>query len=215
MITVTIHGERGEGKTVLGEFIQRQLGTHGVRAELEKGGNPRGPDHDTRDVTETPELPPHRFALFEKGREWAYGRGLEINPSHIPAMLDRMEEDGWHLQCVFGGIEPTKVGMLFYRRQPSVFEAVHGYGDWPRATTREAEESDNMKAWKAGTPLDEIDAAAEIRSGERGTPQLLGTMGPWGVWVEREMPEDMRACIRTAISTAPCGPGGMGRGLEA
>lgn len=42
----------------------------------------------SRDVTEieTPEMPPHRFAMFDKGKGWAYGRGLEINPSHIPAI---------------------------------------------------------------------------------------------------------------------------------
>jgi hypothetical protein len=72
---------------------------------------------DMVDVTDVPGLPPHRFTLFEKGKNWAYGRGLEINPSHIPTMLDRMQEDGYHLQAVFGGVEPTKVGMLFRRER--------------------------------------------------------------------------------------------------
>lgn len=148
---------------------------------------------DTVDVTDTPELPPHRFTLFEKGREWAYGRGLEINPSHIPAMLDRMEGDGWHLQCVFGGIEPTKVGMLFYRRQPSAFEIAHGYGDWPDAPLP-AKADDKPLSW----------------------PQqhFLGTLGPWPVWVGKDMPEGERACLRDAIASSPCGADGMGRGQE-
>ncbi len=148
---------------------------------------------DMVDVTDTPELPPHRFTLFEKGREWAYGRGLEINPSHIPAMLDRMEGDGWHLQCVFGGIEPTKVGMLFYRRQPSAFEIAHGYGDWPDAPLP-AKADDKPLSW----------------------PQqhFLGTLGPWPVWVGKDMPEGERACLRDAIAASPCGAGGRGRGQE-
>jgi hypothetical protein len=67
------------------------------------------------DVTATPELPPHRFTLFEKTERWAYGRGLEINPAHIPAMLERMQDDGWLLHCVLGGVERDKFGMIFKR----------------------------------------------------------------------------------------------------
>jgi hypothetical protein len=78
-------------------------------------------DSDMVDVTEVPGLPPHRFTLFEKSKHWAYGRGLEINPSHIPTMLDRMQEDGYYLQAVFGGIEPTKVGMIFRRSSTMTF----------------------------------------------------------------------------------------------
>lgn len=78
-------------------------------------GWPKEPTSDTIDVTDTPDMPPHRFTMFTKAKGWAYGRGLEINPAHIPAMLDRMDADGWHLQCVLGGVEPTKVGMLFRR----------------------------------------------------------------------------------------------------
>ena len=97
-------------------------------AQYAKGGTVKAASHepkwdacegkaesDTLDVTDTPEMPPHRFTMFTKARGWAYGRGLEINPAHIPDMLDRMETDGWHLQAVFGGVEPTKVGMLFKR----------------------------------------------------------------------------------------------------
>lgn len=76
-------------------------------------------DSDMVDVTQVPGLPPHRFTLFEKSKYWAYGRGLEINPSHIPTMLDRMQEDGYHLQAVFGGITADKVGMLFRRQAVS------------------------------------------------------------------------------------------------
>lgn len=84
-------------------------------------------ESDTLDVTDTPEMPPHRFTMFTKARGWAYGRGLEINPAHIPDMLDRMDGDGWHLQAVFGGVEPTKVGMLFKRRPPMVEVTLEDY----------------------------------------------------------------------------------------
>lgn len=75
-------------------------------------------ESDTIDVTDVPEMPPHRFTIFTKARGWAYGRGLEINPAHIPDMLDRMEKDGWHLHAVFGGTVADKVGMLFKRVDP-------------------------------------------------------------------------------------------------
>jgi len=82
----------------------------------------------SRDVTEieTPDMPPHRFAMFDKGKGWAYGRGLEINPAHIPAMLDRMEADGYTLVAALGA-QADKVGMIFQRghRNPSVAES-HG-----------------------------------------------------------------------------------------
>lgn len=91
---------------------------HGVSEKAES---------DTLDVTDTPEMPPHRFTMFTKARGWAYGRGLEINPAHIPDMLDRMDKDGWHLQAVFGGVEPTKVGMLFKRRPPMVEVTLEDY----------------------------------------------------------------------------------------
>lgn len=91
------------------------------------GLEPEKAESDTLDVTDTPEMPPHRFTMFTKARGWAYGRGLEINPAHIPDMLDRMEGDGWHLQAVFGGVEATKVGMLFKRIPPMVEITMEDY----------------------------------------------------------------------------------------
>lgn len=77
---------------------------------------PRVAENTSRDVTEidTPDMPPHRFAMFDKSAGWAYGRGLEINPSHIPAMLDRMEQDGYVLVAALGA-QADKVGMIFRR----------------------------------------------------------------------------------------------------
>ncbi len=55
-VTITLNGPQGSGKTVLAEFIQRQLGSHlGVPCEVRKGGNPRGPEYDTVIVQTTPE----------------------------------------------------------------------------------------------------------------------------------------------------------------
>lgn len=48
MVTITISGPRGSGKTVLADFIAKQVGSHtGVPCEVQRGGNPRGPDYDT------------------------------------------------------------------------------------------------------------------------------------------------------------------------
>lgn len=55
-VTIKITGAQGAGKTLLAEFIQRQLGTHNIDSSLAKGGNPRGPDHDTITVDMTPDL---------------------------------------------------------------------------------------------------------------------------------------------------------------
>lgn len=114
----------------------------------------------SRDVTEieTPEMPPHRFAMFDKGKGWAYGRGLEISPSHIPAMLDRMEEDGYTLVAALGA-QADKVGMIF-RRGPryTAFELAHGFGGgFDRETFERAiVESPELQRFKAGEPLDTI-----------------------------------------------------------
>lgn len=108
----------------------------------------------SRDVTEidTPELPPHRFAMFDKGKGWAYGRGLEINPTHIPAMLDRMEADGYTLVAALGA-SADKVGMIFQRgTRYSAFELAHGFGE----TRRAPEDSAEFQRFKAGEPLDDI-----------------------------------------------------------
>lgn len=114
----------------------------------------------SRDVTEieTPDMPPHRFAMFDKGKGWAYGRGLEINPAHIPAMLDRMEADGYTLVAALGA-QADKVGMIFQRGpRYSSFELAHGFGTepthyHPRDGGRATEKSDRFLA---GEPLDEI-----------------------------------------------------------
>ena len=70
------------------------------------------------DITDTPDMPAHRFAVFDKSDGWAYGRGLEIAPSHIPAMLDRLEKDGYLLVSIVGS-QADKIGMMFRRVPPA------------------------------------------------------------------------------------------------
>lgn len=114
----------------------------------------------SRDVTEieTPEMPPHRFAMFDKGKGWAYGRGLEINPSHIPAMLDRMEADGYTLVAALGS-QADKVGMIFQRGpRYTAFELAHGFGGPTREELERRRESPAFDRFKAGEPLDTIRA---------------------------------------------------------
>lgn len=114
----------------------------------------------SRDVTEidTPDMPPHRFAMFDKGKGWAYGRGLEINPSHIPAMLDRMEEDGYTLVAALGA-QADKVGMIFQRGpRYTSFELAHGFGGPSREELERRREGPQYERFMSGEPLDEIRA---------------------------------------------------------
>lgn len=72
------------------------------------------------DITDVPDIPPHRFAMFDKGEHWALGRGLEIAPVHLPAMLDKMSADGYDVAAVFGGTDITKLAILFRRSKNGV-----------------------------------------------------------------------------------------------
>lgn len=134
------------GPTTIPETIEEIERSTGYRFD---GEAMRAPS-DTLDVTDTPDMPPHRFTMFTKSKGWAYGRGLEINPSHIPDMLDRMEADGYTLVSIIGGVTADKVGMIFQRGpRYSAFEIAHGFGQ----RQPEAPESDNMCAWRRGDPL--------------------------------------------------------------
>lgn len=72
-------------------------------------------DTGADDLSHAPEVPPHRFSQFHKGEGWAYAKGLEINPTHLPTALDAMELDGWETVCVFGQTDSQHVGFLFKR----------------------------------------------------------------------------------------------------
>jgi len=67
------------------------------------------------DLAEPPCLQDHRFGELMKGRNFAYARGLTINPTHLPAALDAMYDDGWELAAIFGQTDAAKIGFIFKR----------------------------------------------------------------------------------------------------
>lgn len=75
------------------------------------------------DLAHLPEFPAHRFAAFHKGERYAYARGLEVNPTHLPRVLDQMSKDGWEVAGVFGATDSANIGFLF-RRFPEVLNQV-------------------------------------------------------------------------------------------
>lgn len=155
-------------------------------AQYAKGGTVKA-ESDTLDVTDTPDLPPHRFTMFTKARGWAYGRGLEINPAHIPDMLDRMETDGWHLQAVFGGVEPTKVGMLFKRVEMVTVDMEYYW-----RPTYPPSVAEMMAA-----PTEGVDDERTSRA----NGHFLGTYHGWGFFMEALTPEKVRQQAKAALET--------------
>lgn len=118
-------------------------------------------DTDPDDLAHTPEVPAHRFSVFNKGERYAYAKGLEVSPAHLPAALDAMAESGWHLLAIFGETDSKHIGFIFERRGPSAFEIAHGLGGRfiSDRETREIADAANAKLqdYKSGKPLDEID----------------------------------------------------------
>lgn len=112
------------------------------------------------DLAHAPEVPHHRFSMFHKGEQYAYARGLEINPIHLPTALDAMAKDGWHLLAIFGQTDSQHVGFIFERGIPagtelrdfSSFEIAHGYGG---GFARQKPDP-RMDAYEEGVPLDKI-----------------------------------------------------------
>jgi len=70
------------------------------------------------DLAHSPEVPAHRFSIFEKGEQYAYARGLEVSPTHLPLALDAMAKSGWHLLAIFGQTDAKHVGFIFERGVP-------------------------------------------------------------------------------------------------
>jgi len=67
------------------------------------------------DLAEPPRLQDHRFGELMKGRNYSFARGLTVNPTHLPAALDAMHDDGWELTAIFGQTDATKIGFIFKR----------------------------------------------------------------------------------------------------
>jgi len=66
-------------------------------------------------LADPPDLPDYRFGQLIKGKNFAYGRGLTINPIHLPSALDAMLTDGWDLLAIFGKTDSAEVGFIFKR----------------------------------------------------------------------------------------------------
>lgn len=115
-------------------------------------------DTAPRDLAHAPEVPPHRFSVFHKGERYAYARGLEINPTHLPTALDAMAKDGWHLLAIFGQTDSQHVGFIFERHAFTAFELAHGFGGPTREEMERRREGPQYARFMGGEPLDEIRA---------------------------------------------------------
>jgi len=70
-------------------------------------------DEAPDDLAHGPSVGPHRFTMFNKGERYAYARGLEVSPQHLPLALDAMLVDGWKLVSLFGQTDAKHVGFIF------------------------------------------------------------------------------------------------------
>lgn len=70
-------------------------------------------DTAPEDLAHGQEVGQHRFTSFIKGGQYAYARGLEVSPSHLPRALDAMLADGWKLVSLFGQTDAKHVGFVF------------------------------------------------------------------------------------------------------
>jgi hypothetical protein len=70
-------------------------------------------DEAPDDLAHGPSVGPHRFTMFNKGEHYAYARGLEVSPQHLPRALDAMLADGWKLVSLFGQTDAKHVGFIF------------------------------------------------------------------------------------------------------
>lgn len=86
-------------------------------------------DSAPTDLAHAPEVPPHRFSQFFKGERYAYARGLEVNPVHLPVALDAMAKDGWALLAIFGETNSQHIGFIFERAVPSIYDIKYGMID--------------------------------------------------------------------------------------
>lgn len=113
-------------------------------------------DSEPDDLAHAPEVPPHRFSQFIKAERYAYARGLEVSPSHLPTALDAMAKDGWHLLAIFGQTDKQNVGFIFQRGVPSGFEMAHGLGGVWNSIESRLDEPEAMSRYRKGHPLDDI-----------------------------------------------------------
>jgi len=114
-------------------------------------------DTAPHDLAHGPEVGPHKFTIFNKSENFAYARGLEINPSHLPLALDAMLVDGWELVSLFGQTDAKSVGFIFKWVGPN--KRVQGLLE---ANNREIERR-RAGEWLMRTFIERVDLG-EIRS---------------------------------------------------
>lgn len=209
------------------QIIAQGLGIDETRLRQDFN-NERPPVVDTEphDLAHAPEVPPHRFSQFHKAGRYAYARGLEINPTHLPIALDAMAEDGWNLLSIFGATDSKHVGFIFERRPE--MHVVHLSPPTLEAEDRErllrfarrqplgevyrpsdgGRESAQSRQFLDGAPLDEI-AAGKPLVAERFITSYVERVGPHECTLV-QVPDE--TWPDWAIG---CGPAGRGRGLEA
>lgn len=162
-------------------------------------------DSAPEDLAHAPEVPHHRFSTFHAAGNYAYARGLEVNPMHLPTALDAMEKSGWGLTAIFGQTDSQHIGFIFERvAQFSAFEIAHGYGggfgDVVSPATARAEAGVDWPKDFTGTEGPEIDCAKEMEGiNARERSGLLSA-------------EDAVAERTRLVTSAPCLD--YGRGLE-
>lgn len=115
-------------------------------------------DSKPDDLAHAPEVPPHRFSQFIKGERYAYARGLEVNPTHLPIALDEMAKDGWKLLAIFGQTDSASVGFIFERELPPLYRVEMGKPIFDGFMTPDPKPySPQMDAYEQGIPLADID----------------------------------------------------------
>lgn len=113
-------------------------------------------DSDPTDLAHAPEVPHHRFSTFHKAGEYAYARGLEVNPMHLPVALDAMSKSGWHLLAIFGQTDSQHIGFIFRRSPETILMPSFWYDDKKAPETV----SKTLELYQQGAPFAEIVEAA-------------------------------------------------------
>lgn len=74
------------------------------------------------DLTTVETVADYRFKTMTKSDGYAFARGLTIAPTHLPAALDAMREDGYNLLAIFGNPTAADIGFIFTRTAASTIE---------------------------------------------------------------------------------------------
>lgn len=128
-------------------------------------------DSEPEDLAHAPEVPHHRFSVFHTSGDYAYARGLEVNPMHLPTALDAMAKSGWHLCAIFGRTDAQHIGFIFRRSTPVLVPS--RFGDvWPPAPAREPP-SELLRAYQEGRSFEEI-AKEECPDGDEDCLRRIG-----------------------------------------